>query len=237
MIHPSRRGLLCGTASIMALSAGCIADDFGTTSNGYGGGDGNRNSDGDGGNETDGTDESPENGAGDDLSDWETQPFQYPQQSEFRNAALFLDRSDADHWLAEREPQPEAVTEFTDETDFETSVIVALEADVPDSCHELVVDEIDIDEGDANTEDDDALSIDAAVRDTSDEMGACIEQLVTVGRLVRATFEPEPLTRVSATIVDQNGREHGIGIASQSASASDGSGSSGSGSDSRSGDP
>ncbi|WP_254523291.1 hypothetical protein [Natrinema caseinilyticum] len=232
MTHPSRRSLLCSTASIVALSAGCIADDPGSASNGDGGSGGDGGSDGDGsndgdnGNETDGTDGSPENGAGDELADCETRPFQYPERSESPDVALLLDQTDGDHWLAEREPQPDAVTEFIDATDFEASVIVALEAGAPNPCYGLVIDELDIDDGDANTEDDDALSIDAAVRGTSDESRACTQQIVTVGRLVRATFESEPLTRVSASVVDQNGQEHGIGIASESASASDGSGSS-----------
>ncbi|MDS0477548.1 hypothetical protein [Natrinema sp. 1APR25-10V2] len=219
MTRPSRRSLLCGTASMLALSAGCLADGPGSASNDDGNGNGDDESEPDG-------NESPtddENAVGDDLPDglasYDAQPLQHPAQSSSPDAALLLGADDANDWLTERELQSEPHTDFVDETDFETSVIVALEAGAPNPCHELILDGIDIDEGDEG-EDDDELVLDAAVRDTSDPNEACTAQVVTVGRLVRATFESDRLTRVSATIIDSDGQEHGFGIASESSSGS-----------------
>ncbi|WP_254763869.1 hypothetical protein [Natrinema marinum] len=207
---------------MLALSAGCLADDPGSASDD--GGNGNGDDDG----ETDPSDnESPtdgENDVGEGLPDglasYDTQPLQHPAQSSSPDAALLLGADDATDWLAERELEAAPLADFVDETDFETSVIVALESGAPNPCHELQLDEVDIDENDADDADDDALALDAAVRDTSDADKVCTQQLVTVGRLVRATFDSERLTRVSATIVDSDGQEHGFGIASESASGS-----------------
>ncbi|WP_408958779.1 hypothetical protein [Natrinema sp. 74] len=226
MTRSSRRSLLCGTASMIALSAGCLADDTNSAANGDSGNGDGGNGDG---NQTDGNQSLNENAVDDDLPDglasYDTQSFHHSEQSSSPDAALLLEAGDANEWLSERSLQSEPLAGFVDETDFETSVIVALEAGAPNPCYELVLDEIDIDDGD-ESEDDDELVLDAAVRDTSGANEVCTGQIVTAGRLVRATFDSERLTRVSASIVDSDGQEHGIGIASESASASAGDGSS-----------
>jgi hypothetical protein len=219
---------LSGAGSLIALSAGCLSNDSGTGGNGTG----NENGDSDGtddtadGEDTGGGDEGSADGNGDTdgesplpdgLTAYETHAFQYATRSKSPSASLFLERTDADDWLGKREETPDGLAEFVEATDFETSVLVPLEAGAPNPCHELALESIDIDE---NADGDDALALEAAVREKSDEDTACITQEVTVGRLVRATFESDPLSKLSASIVDRNGQVHGIGIASGSASAS-----------------
>jgi hypothetical protein len=220
MTRPSRRTVLCATASLVALSAGCIADEAGTAP-----GDGDDGDDGDGPdtNETDpktneSEDPDPEPGTTvadlpDGVTDAETHPFRYPVRSRSPDVALLRDRDHAENWLAERDRRPRSIDGFVEDTDFETSVLVALEAGAPNPCHELALESLDVD--------DDALVLEGAVRESSEEgADACITQETTVGRLVRATFEGTPPSVVSATIVDRNGRTHGIGVATESTSAS-----------------
>lgn len=218
MTCPSRRTVLSGAGSLIALSAGCLTDDTsnGSTGNGNGNGDTDGNGDGDEG--------SPDSGDTDDestppekLTTHETHAFQYPNRSESPEASLLPDRTEGEDWLDKREDTPDGLAEFVDATDFETSILVALEAGAPDPCHEMNLESIGIEESEDS---DDALALEAAVREESEEDEACITQEVTVGRLVRATFDSERLPTVSASIVDRNGQTHGIGIASGSASAS-----------------
>ncbi|ELY74661.1 hypothetical protein C488_11524 [Natrinema pellirubrum DSM 15624] len=65
------------------------------------------------------------------------------------------------------------------------------------------------------------LVLEAGVRDTADENEACTPVITTVGRLVRVTFESEPLTALSATVVDHEGNTSGALMRSDSASASE----------------
>lgn len=65
------------------------------------------------------------------------------------------------------------------------------------------------------------LVLEAGVRDTADENEACTPVITTVGRLVRVTFESEPLTALSATVVDHEGNTSGASMRSDSASASE----------------
>ncbi|MDF9746544.1 hypothetical protein [Natrinema salsiterrestre] len=222
MTRPSRRTVLCGAGSILALSAGCLSDDTGDESNGNGNGNGDSddNSGGNGDSDegsTDGDDTDGESTPPEKLAGHETHAFQSPDRSESPDASLLLERTGAEDWLDEREEPPDELSEFVEATDFETSVLVPLEAGAPNPCHGMALESIGIEDGEDG---DDALALEAAVREESDDDEACITQEVTVGRLVRATFDSERLTAVSASIVDRNGQSHGIGIASDSASAS-----------------
>lgn len=227
MAGPSRRTILSSSVAVLGLSAGCIADDNGSGSTS----DGN----GDGGNDTaddeHSTGESGEGDAGSDdftlpdgLSGYATHAHQSPERSTSPDVSLLLDTPSADDWLAERDSTSDGLSEFVDETDFGTSVLVSLEAGAPDPCHELALEGIGIDEsGDG----DDALTLEARVREApGSEDKACIARETTVGRLVRVSFESDRLTTVAASIVDRNGTEHGIGVSSDSASASASDGSS-----------
>lgn len=208
---PSRRTVLGGTVSLLAFSAGCLSDGPGSESSGNGDGDDDTSPD-DGG--------SPDDGKPDDLpdglADYETRTFTRAERSTSPAVESFQSRDPAENWIAERESMSDSLSEFVDATDFETSILVSLEAGAPDPCHELTLDLIDIDEsGDG----DETLVLEGTVREASDENEACMTRETTVGRLVRATFESAPLTSVSASIVDRNGRKHGVGISSQSSSA------------------
>ncbi|ELY69528.1 hypothetical protein C489_04506 [Natrinema versiforme JCM 10478] len=192
-----------GTASLIALSAGCLSGD-----------------EDEGSPSDDGTSD-PEDTENDDLPDalagYETHAFQSPDRTTSPSAELLQDRSAADDWLSLRESPPESLTGFVEDTDFETSVLVKLEAGAPDPCHEMHLESIGIDESEEN---DDSLALRAAVEETADEKEACATQETTVGRLVRATFESEPLSKLSVSIRDRHGQSHGIATASQSVSES-----------------
>ncbi|WP_255681997.1 hypothetical protein [Natrinema sp. SYSU A 869] len=148
MIRTSRRALLSGTASAVALSAGCIADggdttpsndtendddsgNPGTPSSGDDGGDGETDDDGD-----DGDDQS--NG----LADSESRTYQYSTRSTSPDVARLFDRDRAERWLDDHESLPETVADLVDETDFETSTLVRLEAGAPNPCHEMALESI-----------------------------------------------------------------------------------------------
>lgn len=224
MTSPSRRTVLGGTASLIALSAGCLSDDAGSGSTGTGNGNGNGNDSGNGDGDEGAPDDSSEGGSPaevedlpDGLAECDTHAYQTPERSTSPDAELLRQPEPAESWLAERDDLPESLSEFVDETDFETSILVPLWAGSPNPCHELSLESIDIETGDDG---DDTLVLEAAVRETAEEDEACITRETTVGRVVRATFEEEPLTTLSVTITDRNGTEHGIGMASDSASGS-----------------
>ncbi|QCS44316.1 SOS response-associated peptidase [Natrinema versiforme] len=187
---------------MIALSAGCLSGDE------------------DEGSPDDGTGD-PEDGETDDLPDalasYETQPFQSPDRTTSPSAELIHDRDAADDWLDVRDSPPESLTDFIEDTDFEVAVLAKLEAGAPSPCHEMGLESIGIDESEEN---DDSLALRAAVQETADEKEACATQEVTVGRLVRATFESEPLSKLSVSIRDRHGQSHGIATASESVSES-----------------
>ncbi|GAB3664325.1 hypothetical protein [Halopiger thermotolerans] len=231
----SRRAVLLGTSGALALSAGCIQDlddsTPGSGSDDSGGNESNGGNESDDGNESDtgneSDDESGANGSdGSDGSDGtgeplehETHSYQYPETPTEPDASLFVTQDRAEDWLADRGLEEDPVAEFVADTTFNDSVLVPLEADAPTHCYEMVLESIGLTE----TEDSaDVLDLEAAVRDVSEETEYCAQAKTTVGLLVRATFESEPVTEMSVRIVDENGREYGIGAASDSASASGG---------------
>ncbi|APW99246.1 hypothetical protein CHINAEXTREME_16355 [Halobiforma lacisalsi AJ5] len=234
----SRRTVLAGTASVLALGAGCLDDEFGDVSGSTG--DDGTDDDGTGdGNESDGETDGGANGGDetDDTSDTsdtddadegdgfssETYAFQHPDVPASPEAALLLDADDADDWLEER-GSDDGASEFVEETGFEDAILVALEAEGSDLCHELVLEGIELEEqngdGDGDGDgDDERLVVEASVSDGQDETQACAEQITAVALLVRVVFEDEPVTELSATIVDQEGRKHERGIGVDTATA------------------
>ncbi|WP_226481856.1 hypothetical protein [Natrinema amylolyticum] len=226
MTRPSRRALLCGTASAIALSAGCIADggdaapsndtetdggDPGAPSSGDDGGNGETDdgSTDDGEPDDDGNDGDDQSN---ELVDSQSRPYQYSTRSTSPEVTVLSDRDRAERWLDDHESLPETVVDLVDETDFETSTFVRLEAGAPNPCHEMTLESIAVEDG--------RLALEGAVRETSDDDEACIARETTVGRLVRATFDGEPLTDISASIVDRNGDEYSMASESESGSAS-----------------
>ncbi|WP_226041334.1 hypothetical protein [Natrinema sp. DC36] len=242
MTCPSRRTLLCSTATLIGLSAGCIADGSESPSDD----DDDRNDADEGSPSPDGAESDPESvgedGEIEDLPDgvaeYRTLAYQYGSEPTESDVGLLRDADDAANWLEERFPSDtEPLDEFVDETDFETSILVSLESNAPTPCYEMSLESIDIvesdgeddtgtdgdDESDEGGDDDgtDELVLEAAVRDTSAEDEVCVQSIATVGRLVRVTFETEPLTTLSATIVGHDGSTTGVSMASDSASASE----------------
>ncbi len=252
MTRPSRRTLLSSTAGLLALSAGCIAD--GTDESPDEDDEGADPTEDDPGSDDDGTEDLPG-----EVTDYETQAYQYPTESETTTVDLVREADDATEWLETRAlSDADPLADFVDDTDFETSILVSLESEAPNPCYDLVLESIDVrpiedgetddgnetDEGSktddgSETEGDDAsadgetdtdapggsadeeLVLEATVRDTADENEACTPVITTVGRLVRVTFETEPLTALSATVVDHEGNTSGASMRSDSTSASE----------------
>lgn len=238
--------MLCSTAALIGLSAGCLSDSASDTPDE---GDDEANDD-PGSPSANATENEPES-TGDEtiedlpdgLADYRTVPFQYSQSTE-TDIHLLQDADRVADWLEERSLSDfEPVADLVDATDFENSILLSLEAGTPTPCYELVLESIDIEGGDESAGDssggsgDETLVLEGTVQEKPDS-DACSMQLATVGRLVRVTFESEPLTTVSATIVGHDGSVTGVSMASNSASASEsssGGSASGSRSDSGSG--
>ncbi|PGF14754.1 hypothetical protein CP556_00550 [Natrinema sp. CBA1119] len=256
MTRPSRRTLLGSTATLIGLSAGCIADGTGSPTD-----DDDDRDDADEGSPAPDSNESDPKSVGEDgdiedlpngVAGYRTLAYQYGSSSTESDVGLLRDADDAANWLEERSPSDtESLDEFVDETDFETSILVSLESTTPTPCYEIDLESIDVvesdgeddtgtdgdDESEGGGDDDgtDELVLEAAVRDTSAEDEVCAQSIATVGRLVRVTFETEPLTTISATIVGHDGSTSSVSMASDSASASESTSvdsASGSGSDS-----
>ncbi|AFO58654.2 MULTISPECIES: hypothetical protein [unclassified Natrinema] len=212
MPAPSRRALLCGTASVIALSAGCLGDDAEDSPT-----DGNETDDnGDPGTPS-GDDDNPEDSDDGDeqateLAGSDSRTYRYPTRSTSPGLHLLEDDDEATTWLAERDRTADSLETFVDETDFETSILVSLEAGAPNPCHELALESTAVE--------DEQVVLDGAVSETSDDDEACIAQETTVGRLVRATFDGQRLTTVSVTIVDRNGESHQLSVSHDTASES-----------------
>ncbi|OAQ53769.1 hypothetical protein HTG_05765 [Natrinema mahii] len=247
MTRPSRRTLLSTTAGLLALSAGCIADSTGDSPDEDDESD--DPSEDDPGSDDDGSEDLPEEVTGYETqnyqfsTDTETETSSVDLVRDADDATEWLET----RTLSDTDP----LTGFVDDTDFETSILVSLESEAPNPCYELVLESIDVqpieddetDEGSETDGDDEPSSsstgddetdsdgtdgsadkelvLEAGVRDTADENEACTPVITTVGRLVRVTFESEPLTALSATVVDHEGNKSGASMRSDSASASE----------------
>lgn len=215
MTDSSRRTLLCGAAGLLALAAGCIADDDGESPRS--GDDAEHGDDDDDETDTDGSDD---NSTGDEnAEETESRAFRRTESTSEPNAALFLEREEADEWLAERKIDDEgSVSEFVDGVSFEESSLTALEAGAPNLCYDLVLESAAVEEG--------RLELEAIVSDEEGDETACAQQETTVGLLVCASDGGEPVREGSATVVDREGDERefeigGDGDGEESDSSSD----------------
>ncbi|WMT08621.1 hypothetical protein NP511_03065 [Natrinema thermotolerans] len=245
MTRPSRRTLLSSTAGLLALSAGCIAD--GTDDSPDDNDESDDPSEDDPGSD-DGSEDLPEEVTGyetqnyqfstdtetssvdlvrdaDDATEWlETRTL-----SNVDPLASFVDDTDFETSilvsLESEAPNPcyELVLESIDVQpieDDETDEEYETDGDGDPSGSSTGGDgETDSDGTDGSA--DKELVLEAGVRDTADENEACTPVITTVGRLVRVTFESEPLTALSATVVDHEGNTSGASMRSDSASASE----------------
>ncbi|GAB7118114.1 hypothetical protein FGF80_11500 [Natrinema pallidum] len=198
---------------MIALSAGCLGDDTEDSPSNE-----TEPDDGDPGTPS-GDDDGPEDGDDADgkateLAGSDSRTYRYSKRSTSPRLNMLGDDAAATDWLAEHDRTGDSLETFVDETDFETSVLVSLEAGAPNPCHELALESI--------AAEDEQVVLDGAVRETSDDDEACITQETTVGRLVRATFDGQRLTNVSVTIVDRNGESHQVSVSHDTASESAG---------------
>lgn len=219
MTRESRRTYLSGIAGVVALSAGCLDEAGAPSSNDDNGGNGGGTDDGDGnGGESDDGDEPEPGGTGEsddgataDLEGADNLPFSYSAVPTDPDAELFVRGDRATAWLDERGLEDEEYASFVDDTEFDEAVLVALEADAPNLCYGMALEDGSVEEG--------SIEITGAVRDDSADDVGCGQAETTVGQLVRATTGDEGPT-VSVTIVDRDGREHGFGMAADSDSES-----------------
>ncbi|MGM0388203.1 MAG: hypothetical protein ACQEP0_06745 [Natrinema limicola] len=230
--------MLCTTTAAIGLSAGCLADDASQPADD----DGDDATDDDNGSPTDGSEDDPDpvgdaiEDLPDGLADVRTLTYQSPASSE-PDITVLRDAERAAEWLDEREAlhNADAVATFIDATDFETSILVSLSDEAPTPCYEVVIEAITIEAGESSdssageTEtsdsdehsvaEDETLVLEAAVHETAEDQ-VCAQSITTVGRLVRVTFESEPLTTVSATLVGHDGSTYDTTMGSDSGSAS-----------------
>ncbi|ELZ24747.1 hypothetical protein [Natrinema limicola] len=232
--------MLCTTTAAIGLSAGCLADDASQPADD----DGDDATDDDNGSPTDGSEDDPDpvgdaiEDLPDGLADVRTLTYQSPASSE-PDITVLRDAERAAEWLDEREAlhNADAVATFIDATDFETSILVSLSDEAPTPCYEVVIEAITIEAGESSDSDssagetetsdsdehsvaeDETLVLEAAVHETAEDQ-VCAQSITTVGRLVRVTFESEPLTTVSATLVGHDGSTYDTTMGSDSGSAS-----------------
>lgn len=212
MTDRSRRTILCGAAGVVALAAGCLDEaDVSGTPNGT-----------DDTDDADPDESDPEaaasDGSGEDdgLESSDAVSFDHNQPRE-ADATLLTDADRALSWLADRSLEAERYTAFVDETTFDDSVLLGLEATGPSLDYELALETVTVeDDGDPT------LVVEAAVRGESDgeSGGLSGQQLIGVGQLVRATFDGEPATDASVTIVGSDGESTEKTLAVDSASES-----------------
>lgn len=212
MVAPARRTLLCATAGLFPLAAGCL-DDTGLASS---------DTDGADTDDTDGDDPTaPDDTASDDDDTYDTVSFSHADVLTEPEATFLGSATRAERWLDTREFDDEQPLEFVDGTDFEDSVLLALEADAPRLDYELALETVTVaHEADSEPQ----LVVVAAVNKRSSESdGFGGTQMITVGQLVRATFDGEPGPSAAVTIVDSDGQKHSTEIApdTESESASD----------------
>lgn len=214
MRTPSRRELLSGATGVLALAAGCIAKDDSVASTSS---SGSRSSSNEGETAERTTDDHAASSELDESESPTDEPanpstdahrFQYAETASRPDAALFGECEAAIAWLEDRDVGDESATEFVRETAFENSVLVILEAGAPNLCSGLVLDSAAVE--------DDALELEAAVRDESEDGMVCAPQETTVGTLVRVSDGRGAVTDVLATIVDREGSEHEFALATKS---------------------
>lgn len=208
----SRRTVLLGTTGLAALVAGCL-DQAGVdpTSDGEGDeGDGENGSENDGsGNGADELDDYEEPAATAEVDGVESVSFYHTTTGE-PDAELLQHDDDADGWLHDRGfGDDDRATAFVDQTRFDESVIVAIEATARNACYEMVLETVEYDLDDAT------LEVVADVTDEhADDDAACAQVQQTVGHLIRADISDEPSG--SVTIVDQDGTQHAFGFDTES---------------------
>jgi hypothetical protein len=228
MTNRSRRELLCGATGALVLAAGCIADDLGGSTESDDSPEENGDSEDDGTHPDESDDKSTDDESTDDEPDdsIETRAFRHPGSTPEPTGVLLSNDEDADAWLEDRriddndddedenEDERDSIVEFVDETSFDGASLVALEASAPNLCYEL--------ELESATVEDERLELEAVVtEDDGDEMG-CAQQETTVGYLIRASADGEPVDEASATVVDRDGAEHDLEIDAEDDRENDG---------------
>lgn len=117
------------------------------------------------------------------------------------------ERAEAVLWPNEGVPEQRRmdISDFLDETDFQTEVVVFVESVGKNLCYN----EIAIEDGGL---DGDAISVTATVRDTSERDAACGPALIFPSVLVRVSFVEEPVTEAAIDVVDSWGNEATVSL-------------------------
>lgn len=206
MSAPSRRHLLAGAAGLVTLTAGCLDGGGLATSPGPADDDENATHDDDSGDD-DGGDDATED---DDPLESTTVAFQHGNRPETPTVDLLITEDQANRWASDRSIAADTVSEFIDETDFEKSGVIALEAGANTPCYEMVVGSVDLE--------DETVTVHAEVTEANEGDGLCAQQVVAVGALVRASVDGDAPSSISVTIVDADGSKYvrGVSVASDS---------------------
>jgi len=113
------------------------------------------------------------------------------------------------------EDRPDAVSDLLEGASFEESLFLYVESVGPDTCHgRIEVSDVAVTNG--------KLTATASVVDTSGKNEGCGQAVTFPAALVRVTFDGEPASAVSVTVVDGWGDEMGVGASSGESSASTG---------------
>lgn len=206
MSGSSRRHLLTGAAGLVTLTAGCL--DGGDLAASPGSSDDDESAPND--------DEPGDNGEGGDATEGDdplestTVTFQHGDRPEDPTVDLLTSEDQANRWISDRSIAADTVSEFIDETDFEKSGVIALEAGANTPCYEMVVDSVDLE--------DETVTVHAEVTEANEGDGLCAQQVVAVGALVRASVDGDAPSSISVTIVDADGSKYvrGVSVASDS---------------------
>ncbi|WP_327053531.1 hypothetical protein [Halomicrococcus gelatinilyticus] len=174
---------------------------------------------------TETTDESDGNGGTGAVTDYETVQLgtttgapEWYQENERTAGDVSVSRSkqQLETILTERfddGERPAAVSDLLEGVSFEESLFLYAESVGPDTCHdEVEVSGVEVSDG--------TLTATASVVDTSGEDEGCGQAVTFPAALVLVTFDGEPVSDVSVTVVDGWGNESGVGMASGESSAS-----------------
>lgn len=211
MTRRSRRTVLYGTASLLALSAGCL-DEMNSGSNDDGtdndaGGDDDSASGSDGGNENDddadGGDDDPSADDSESEDSLESVSFAHSDPPSEPAAAILETTDELDDWLEDRQLEDGDVADLVDGIDFDASVLTAIEAQGPNLCYTMTLEEKSLDE-----DDDSELVLEATVESEEEDDVACGQQVIGVGHLVSASVDGEPIASASVAITDGDGDDY-----------------------------
>lgn len=211
-----RRDLLATVATLSVLAAGCLseeeptaerADDEGPATGADEPPADPSDSAGevrDSADDRDAEDQSDEPSpvVGDGIEDAELFRYDHPRYPDEPSAAWLASAADVAAWIDDHEhlDQESELATALAETDFERSVVLAIEAGGRDLCQQLAVDELCLEDG--------RVVVRAVVREAPDAGELCAQQVIAVGAVLRVVPTDEAPDGGCVVVIDQDGTEH-----------------------------